>query len=162
MSLHEVGVEHDQFGLPRGSARGAPRCRRGTARWGFAAAAAACGAVDGFDLDRLTAQARRPRAIDPVEDLLRAASVVGRLRRARVELEHLDVAVDRGALHEGDALALHGVGDDDLGPVGDGVELAEGRLDRGRVVAVDALHMPTEGAELRLEVAERGGAARRE
>ena len=56
--------------------------------------------------------------------------------RARVELEHLDVAVDRGALHEGDALALHGVGDDDLAAVARSAQPLERRLDarpcRGR------------------------------
>ena len=49
----------------------------------------------------------------------------------------------------------------DLGLVGDGVEPAEGRLDRRRVVAVDPLDVPAEGAELGREIAERGGALQR-
>ena len=139
MSFTRSASSATSFGMPLRQPRAAPRCRPGTSACGFAAAAAARGAVDDLDLDRLRRPALSARAIDAVEELLRGARIVGRLRRAGVELEHLDVAVDRRAFHEGDALALHGVGDDDLGLVGDVVEPAEGRLDRGRVVAVDPL-----------------------
>jgi hypothetical protein len=60
----------------------------------------------------------------------------------------------RRALHEADALPLHGVGDDHLRHVGDRVERAEGALERRHVVPVDPADVPSERAQLGLEVAE--------
>ena len=60
----------------------------------------------------------------------------------------------RRTFHEGDALPLHGVGDDHLGQVLHIVQCAERFLERSDVVAIAADDVPPERAELRLDVPE--------
>ena len=61
---------------------------------------------------------------------------------------------ERARLHEGDAFALHGVGDDHLGLAGDGANLIERVREGLEIMAIAAGHMPAEGRELGFQIAE--------
>ena len=84
--------------------------------------------------------------VDARDQLARRLDVVLERRRAGVEVIGLVAAGD--AFHERHALALDGVGDEDLRLVGDGREMRERVAQHAEVVAVAAPHFPAERAEL--------------
>ncbi len=120
--------------------------------------------LDGSDAHRHRRRGQRgrrlakrvERAVDPRDHLAGGGHVVLQRRRAGVEVVGLVTA--RQSLHERHALALDGVGNEHLRPVGDGGKVRERVAQHGEVVAVAAPDFPAEGAELvfdRPEVADR-------
>ena len=91
----------------------------------------------------------RQTRVDPRRQLVDRREIV--LQRRRTGVEVIGLIAARQAFHERDALALDGVGDQHLRPIGDGRKMREGVADRREVVAVGAAHLPAEGAELVLD-----------